>query len=124
MRVVLDQLGVRDYGIYSAVGGLVALTSFLPSSIAQATQRFLSFALGAQDTQLLKKTFSMSLALYLIIALIGLAVLITAGQWFVDHKLSLPENRFEAAQQLYSYAVLNLHREPDYESFYGHYYGS
>jgi O-antigen/teichoic acid export membrane protein len=108
VRVVLDQLGVEDYGIYGAVGGLVALSAFLPGSLAQATQRFFSFALGEQDDECLKKTFSVNLVLYALVALIAFAILQTIGLWFVNTELSVPEGRFDAAKALYHYATLTF----------------
>lgn len=108
VRIVLDQLGVEDYGIYGAVGGLVALSAFLPGTLAQATQRFFSFALGEQNNERLKKTFSVNLALYASVALIAFIALQTIGLWFVNTELSVPDGRFEAAKALYHYATLTF----------------
>ncbi|KPQ29112.1 MAG: Na+-driven multidrug efflux pump [Marinobacter excellens HL-55] len=108
VRVVLDQLGVEDYGIYGAVGGLVALSTFLPGSLAQATQRFFSFALGEQNNERLKTTFSVNLVLYGSVALIAYIALQTIGLWFVNTELSVPEDRFEAAKALYHFAILTF----------------
>ena len=84
VRIVLNELGVEDYGIYGAVGALVALSAFLPGSLAQATQRFFSFALGERNDERLKKTFSVNLALYSAVALIAFVALQTVGLWFVN----------------------------------------
>lgn len=108
VRIVLRELGVEDYGIFGTVGGLVALSAFLPGSLAQATQRFFSFALGGQDEKRLKKTFSVNLALYGAVALIALVFMQTAGLWLVNTQLTVPESRFEAAQVLYHYAALTF----------------
>jgi O-antigen/teichoic acid export membrane protein len=108
VRIVLDQLGVEDYGIYGAVGGLVALSAFLPGSLAQATQRFFSYALGDQNDERLKKTFSVNLVLYASVALIAFVTLQTIGLWFVNTELSVPDGRFEAAKALYHYATLTF----------------
>lgn len=108
VRIVLDELGVEDYGIYGAVGGLVALSAFLPGSLAQATQRFFSFALGEENDERLKKTFSVNLALYASVGLIAFLALQTIGLWFVNTQLSVPDGRFEAAQALYQYAALTF----------------
>jgi len=64
VRVVLDVLGVEDYGIYSVVASLVAISSFLPGSLASSTQRFFSFALGEENNDKLNKIFSTNLILY------------------------------------------------------------
>ncbi|MGQ9427247.1 hypothetical protein ACXYTJ_16110 [Gilvimarinus sp. F26214L] len=108
VRIVLDQLGVEDYGIYGAVGGLVALSAFLPGSLAQATQRFFSFALGEQNNERLAKTFSVNLTLYASVALIAFVALQTIGLWFVNTELSVPEGRSEAAKALYQYVTLTF----------------
>ena len=108
VRIVLDELGVENYGIYGAVGGLVSLSAFLPGSLAQATQRFFSFALGEQNDERLRKTFSVNLVLYASIALVAFVALQTVGIWFVDTHLSVPDGRFEAAKQLYRYAMLTF----------------
>jgi O-antigen/teichoic acid export membrane protein len=76
--------------------------------LAQATQRFFSFALGERDDKRLKKTFSVNLALYASVALIAFIGLQTIGLWFFNTQLSLPEGRFEAAQALYRYAALTF----------------
>lgn len=108
VRVVLDQLGVEDYGIYGAVGGLVALSAFLPGSLAQATQRFFAFALGEQNNERLKRTFSVNLTLYASVALIAFVAFQTIGLWFVNTELSVPDDRFEAAKALYHYATITF----------------
>lgn len=108
VRIVLNELGVEDYGIYGAVGGLVALSTFLPGSLAQATQRFFSFALGEMNEDRLKKTFYVNLALYCSVALVAFVILQTIGVWFVNSQLSVPEERFQAAQTLYQYAALTF----------------
>lgn len=108
VRVVLNTLGVEDFGIYNVVGGLVALLSFLPGAMASATQRFFSHALGQKDEEKLKKIFGVNGLLYLGIALIALVVLETAGQWFIQNHLNVPSDRLEAAQGLYRFSVLTF----------------
>ena len=108
VRIVLDELGVEDYGIYGTVGGLVALSAFLPGSLAQATQRFFSYALGEQNDERLKKIFSVNLIIYVSVALIVYVILQTLGAWFVNTQLSVPTGRFEAVKVLYFYASLTF----------------
>src|SRR5690554_4610813 len=108
VRIVLDQLGVENYGIYGAVGGLVALSAFLPGSLAMATQRFFSFALGERNEDRLKKTFSVNLALYAGVALIAFILLQTIGLWFVNNQLAVPDGRFASAKALYHYATFTF----------------
>ncbi|SIR02660.1 Na+-driven multidrug efflux pump [Alkalispirochaeta americana] len=106
VRIVLAELGVEDYGIYGAVGGLVALSAFLPGSLAQATQRFFSFALGERNDDQLKTAFSVNLAMYLSVAVIVFVILQTVGRWFVYTQLAVPVDRIQAARTLYQYTAL------------------
>ncbi len=108
VRVVLDVLGVEDFGIYNAVGGVVSLFSFLGGTMASATQRFFSFALGQGDTESLNKTFSVNLAIYGAIAVSALILLETIGLWFITDQLKLPPARFHAALIVYHYAVFTF----------------
>lgn len=105
-RIVLDQLGVSDYGIYSLVGGIVALFGFLNSSMSSATQRYLAFDLGKKDEKRLQKTFSITLTIHIAIALIILIVAETLGLWYVNNKIVLPPDRLFAANVVYQFSVL------------------
>jgi O-antigen/teichoic acid export membrane protein len=108
VRVVLNTLGVNDYGTYHAVAGLVALCAFLPGTLASATQRFFSFALGENDLDKLKKLFTVSWVLYGIIALVAVLILESVGIWFVNEHLRVPPDRLAAAQRLYHFSVLTF----------------
>jgi O-antigen/teichoic acid export membrane protein len=108
IRVVLNVLGVEDYGINNVVAGVVALSAFLPGTMASATQRFFSFALGANDDQKIRKIFSVNCVLYLAIALLALLALETIGLWFVTKHLHVPPARYDAALLLYHVATLTF----------------
>ncbi len=108
VRVVLNVLGVEDYGIYNVVGGIVTFFSFLSGTMASATQRFFSFALGQHDIDKLKKTFSVNLIIYAAIAFIALVLLETVGLWFVNNQLQVPPERFEAVKWVYHFSVLTF----------------
>lgn len=108
VRVVLNTLGIEDYGIYSVVSGVVTLCAFLPNTMASATQRYFSYALGQGDQTRLLKNFSVNLALYLLIALSTLLILESLGLWFFNGHLEIPADRFEAAKALYHFAVISF----------------
>lgn len=108
VRVVLNVLGVEDYGIYNVVGGIVSFFSFLSSTMASATQRFFSFALGQNNHEKLEKIFSVNLSIYGTIALIALVLLETVGLWFLNEQLQVPPERFEAAKWIYHFSVLTF----------------
>ena len=69
-RVILQVLGVEDYGIYQVVGGVVAMFSMLSNTLASASQRFITFALGKRDFQELRNVFSTSVTLHIVLGLI------------------------------------------------------
>jgi len=108
VRIVLDVLGVEDYGVYTVVGGIVSFFSFLSNTMASATQRFFSFALGQRDFERLKRTFTVNLAIYISIAFLSLILLDTIGLWFVDNYLKLPPGRFETAVWIYHFSVFTF----------------
>lgn len=105
VRVVLNTLGVEEYGIYNVVAGIVTLCSFLSGSMASATQRFFSFALGKKDENLLKSTFCVNIIIYITIAIIAIIMLKTIGHWFVDNHLNIPQERKYSALVLYDLSV-------------------
>ena len=108
MRVVLLELGVEDFGVYSVISGFVTLLAFLPGSMASATQRFFSFAMGQKDPEKLKQTFCVNLVMYAAMALVAYMLLQTIGLWYVSEYLKIPDERFSAAVDLYRYTSLSF----------------
>ena len=108
VRVVLNTLGAEDYGIYNVVAGVVTMFSFLSNSMATASQRYFSFALGQNDSENLKKYFSMSFSIYCLIALLVLILAETVGLWFVTQKLVIPVERQNAAFWIYQASIFSM----------------
>ena len=106
-RVVLNTLGVEDYGIYGVVGGVVAMLGFLNASMSAATSRFLTFELGRGDRQRLADTFSSALIVHIGIAIVVFVLAETVGLWFLTHKLVIPEGRMAAAHWVYQCSILS-----------------
>ncbi|WP_299006386.1 oligosaccharide flippase family protein [uncultured Tenacibaculum sp.] len=104
-RLVLDALGVVDYGVYGLVGGIVTTFAFLNSAMASATQRYLSFDIGKNDIERLKKTFNATLNIHILIAFIILILAETIGLWFVNYQLNIPSDRMVAANWVYQFSV-------------------
>ena len=104
-RVILQTLGVEDFGIYNVVAGIVVLFSFLNSAMAIASQRFLSFALGKDDDKEVQRVFSMSLTSHIAIASIVLLVAETVGLWIL-YRMNFPEERLYAVGWVYQFAIL------------------
>lgn len=107
-RVVLNILGVDDFGIYNVVGGFVLMFGFLNSAMSSATQRFLAFEIGKQDTVQLSNVFNMSVNIHLLISLIVLVLAETIGLWFVNTQLTIPSERINAANWVYQFSILAL----------------
>lgn len=105
-RVILQSLGVEDYGVYSVVGGIIAMFSFINGGMVSATQRFLTFEIGKGNMLQLKKVFSTSLQIHAIIALIIVLLGETVGLWFLYEKLVIPESRMTAAFWVYQCSIV------------------
>ena len=96
-RVILNTLGVEDYGIYNVVGGVVAMFGFLNGSMSSATQRYITFALGKGDEKRLQTVFSTTLQIHTLIAAIIVILGETIGLWFLYNKMQIPADRMDAA---------------------------
>lgn len=104
-RVVLDKLGVVDYGLYNAVGGVVAMLMFLNGTLSTGTSRFLTFELGRNEASRLKATFSTTFYTHLILALLVALFMESIGLWFVYEKLIIPPERLSAALWAYHISI-------------------
>lgn len=102
-RVVLNALGVEDFGIYQTVGGIVVMLSFLNSALSTGSSRFLTFELGKGMTEKLKQTFSTLLLAHVIIGLLMLVVGEPFGIWFLKNHVIIPDDKISA-----SYVVFHL----------------
>lgn len=96
-RVILNALGVEDYGIYNVVGGLVSMFSVLSSSLSSSTSRFITFGLGKGDKNELQKIFSTSVNINAILAIIVIIAIETFGVWFLNNKMTIDADRLDAA---------------------------
>ncbi len=104
-RVVLSSLGVTGYGVYAAVGSVVAALGFLNTTMAGATSRFLAFEMGRGGS--VKRLFAAAVAAHSIIAAVVVAIAETAGLWFVETRLELPAESVASARWVYQFAVIS-----------------
>ena len=95
-RVILDKLGVEDYGLYQVVGGVVGILSFLNGTLSTGTSRFLTYELGAGNKDRLIRTFSTAFYTHAILALFVVVIMETGGLWLLYNKLVIPPDRLEA----------------------------
>jgi O-antigen/teichoic acid export membrane protein len=108
VRVALNTLGAEDYGIYNVVAGVVTMFSFLSNSMATASQRYFSFEIGRGNYEQLRLVFSLSLLVYMLIAVLVLILAETVGLWFVANKLIIPPERKSAALWVYQFSALSF----------------
>ena len=105
-RVILQALGVSDFGLYGAIGSMVAMFTIINGVLAAGSSRFLTFELGRKDPIKLQKTFSASFAMHCAMALVLLILFETIGLWLVNAKLNIPEGREFAANVVYQISIL------------------
>ena len=105
-RVILQTLGVDDYGIYQAVGGIVGLLSFLNGSLATGSSRFLTYTMGEGDDAKLRTVFSTTLTAHIILAIFVVIIVETAGLWYLYNKMVIPADRMKAAVYVYHLSVV------------------
>ncbi len=105
-RIVLQQLGVDDYGIYNVVGSIVAILGSLKGLFAGSTQRFLNYEAGKGNTGSLQMVFNISLKINAIIALVFFVASEIIGLWFLEYKINIDPDRIVAAHWVFQFSVL------------------
>lgn len=105
-RVVLDKLGVTDYGIYNVVGGVVAMLGFLNSSMSNAVQRYLSFEIGKNNEDGVNRIFNVSLFAHAGIAVFVFVVMEIVGVWYLNTHMNIPAERMDAANWVLQCSIL------------------
>ena len=89
-RLVLEVLGVEDYGLYNVVGGIVLLFMMINNALSSGTSRFITYELGRGDSNRMQKTFSASFAIHFFIAIIVLLLSESIGLWYINNILVIP----------------------------------
>lgn len=107
-RVVLQALGVEDYGIYNVVGGVVAMFSMLSGSLSAAISRFIAFELGRNNLDNLKKVFSSAVTIQIALSFIIVLLAETIGLWFLNNKMVIPDERMIAANWVYQFSIFTF----------------
>ncbi len=108
VRVMIEALGVDDYGLQSVAGGVLALFSFLTATIGTSTSRFLTFELGRGDLEKMNNTFGTAMVIYSWLAVVMVLLGETFGLWVVTHELNIPPGRETAAMVVFQLSVLGM----------------
>lgn len=106
-RVILNALGVDDYGIYNVVGSVVTMFSFLNGAMSASTSRYLTIAIGQNDDIQLNRIFNASIINHLIIAFVLVILAETIGLWFLINKMVFPESHYNAVIVVYQFSVVS-----------------
>ena len=107
-RVILNALGVEDYGIYSVVGGFVTMFAIISNSLSAAVSRFITFELGKGNVSKINDVFCTSVIIQVIIALIVFALSETLGVWFLNTQLDIPSDRLYAANWVFQFSLITF----------------
>ncbi|EGW47116.1 hypothetical protein HMPREF0666_01689 [Prevotella sp. C561] len=106
-RIILKALGITDFGIYNAVGGIIAMFGFISSSLSNATSRFITIAIGRVDQSYTNRTYGNIKVMYYILCVVIVLFAETVGLWFLFNKMTIPADRMSAAFWVYQYSVLS-----------------
>ena len=104
-RVVLNALGVVDYGINNVVAGFVSMFAFLNTSMANGIQRFYNFTLGKKEEHGIKNVYNTAFQIQSVLAFIILLLLETVGLWYMYNEMQIPAERFQTALWVFQFAV-------------------
>ena len=107
-RVVLQTLGVSDYGLYNVVGGVVTMFTIVNGTLATGTQRFLTFELGANNKEKLHRVFNTALLLHCLLAVVIFLLVETVGLWFLYNKMNIEPGRMDAAFWVFQFSCITM----------------
>ena len=107
-RVVINVLGIEDYGVYNIVGGVVAIFTFLSSTMSSATSRFITYELELGDKNKIKRVFSSTVTAHYLISLIVVILCETVGLWLLNDKLVLPKDQFVIIHILFQLSIMSV----------------
>lgn len=106
-RVLLQTLGVEDYGVYNLVGSVIAIVNTIKAMFSDATQRFLAYELGRDNTDRLRLIFSMSIKINIIVAIVFIVIVEILGIWFLNNKINISADRLTAAEWTFHLSVIS-----------------
>lgn len=107
-RVILQALGIEDYGIYNLVGGITAMFSFVNGALTDASQRYITFEIGKGADGNVNKIFSTCLILHFLLAIIVVICAEPIGLWFLSNKLNIPADRLSAATWVFHLSLASM----------------
>jgi O-antigen/teichoic acid export membrane protein len=107
-RVLLNALGVSDFGLYNVVGGLVAMFALISSTLSSSVSRFITYELGKGDEQNIRRIFSTSLLIHIALAIVVILAMESVGVWFLNAKMVIPAERLTAANWVFQGSMISF----------------
>lgn len=107
-RITLDALGIVDYGIYNVVGGVVSMFTIVTGAITVSISRYITMEIGLNNKEQQVKVFSTSVIILLVLSGILVFIAETAGIWFLNHKLVIPDERLYAAHWVLQCSIVTF----------------
>lgn len=107
-RIIIQSLGVEDFGIYDLIGGITAMLAFISNALIASIQRFLTYDLELSSNDQYQKTFSMSINCQIIIIILILVITETIGLWFFNNHLNIPLERVDVASYVYQLSIFSF----------------
>lgn len=104
-RIVLDALGIEDFGIWSVLGGVITIFGFINQSLSASIFRYITHAIGTGDKEQINRTYSCSITIHAALAVIIFLLCETAGQWLLADKLVIPEEKRDIAETVFHIAA-------------------
>ena len=107
-RIILNVLGIEDYGVYNAVAGFVSMFTFLTASLSNAISRYLNVTIGNSNDELLKDIFPTSMNIQIIMSIIMAIIIDLVGVWFLNSHMNIPEERIEIANAIFHISIISF----------------
>lgn len=107
-RLILQALGVEDFGIYNAVGGLASMFWMVSSTLSSAVGRFLNYEMGRENPQGVNEVFSLSFTIMILLAILAAGLAESLGTWFINRKMTIPPERMDVARLIFHLSVLTM----------------
>ena len=106
-RIILNVLGVEDYGVYNIVAGIVVMIDFINAALYGASLRFMTYVMD--DTILVRnRIFSTIKFVHFLISIFTIIIGETIGIWFLHNFMVIPPERLEAAVWVFHFTLLML----------------
>lgn len=107
-KVVLQALGIEDYGIYSVVGGVVALLNFFTNALSSSFQRFFCLEINKGDARNFSNVIGTALSVIVIWSIVVLVIAESLGLWMVNCMLVIPFEKMQTANIIYQFSIASF----------------